>query len=74
MLSEVAERERARLSRGGRRRVLAAMGSVARLKAIGGGRKEEGKEGGTEAEPEPRWNDRSNAWVGLGHSKVHHRC
>lgn len=40
MLSEVAARERARLSRRGRCRVLAAMGSVARRKAIGGGRRE----------------------------------
>lgn len=39
LLSEVAARERARLARGGRCRVLAAIGSVARRKAIGGGRR-----------------------------------
>lgn len=71
----MAARERAPSSRGvgggggaGRLRALAAIESVAR-----DWRREEGKEGGTKAEPEPRWDDRSNAWVGLGCAKVYQR-
>lgn len=71
--SEVAARVRARPSRrrwvkwgeGGDLGPGGHIGSVARY-----WRREEGKEGGTEVEPKPRWKDRSNAWVGLGCAKV----